>query len=115
MIYVCSRCGREYGCYCGCYSEEDERETINRLEDCINHKLPENVHVCPDCYHYLNFASSFITNVLRGLFDEDYRNGNINSHGKSSRQNPKCREFDITYGFINPKNNRYYDETEDNK
>ena len=63
MIYICSRCGREYGCYCGCYLEEDDKEHIWRLEEKINHTLPEDVHVCPDCYYY----------VTRTIFDEDYK------------------------------------------
>ena len=115
MIYICSRCGRKYGCYCGCYSEEDDKQHIRWLEEKINHTLPEDVHVCPDCFYYLFFGSAFITNVTRTLFDADYRKGSLNSHGYSSRYNPKCRAFDIKYGFMKPENEKFFDETEDAK
>ena len=46
----------------------------------------------------------------RSVSDISYQQGHVGDYAQASRHNPKCREFDVKYGFLNPETNRYWDE-----
>lgn len=57
--------------------------------------------MCKACWNYLHDRDS------RKAIDKEHFNV---AHDTSSRFSPLCREFDIRYGLLNAKTNRYWDE-----
>ena len=108
---ICDRCGAEYE------AKETDRTDAN-IEDeefLTEHTIPKNIHFCTYCYNYLILQSWSSCKYQRSVSDISYKQGHIGDYAQASRHNPKCREFDIKYGFLNPETNRYWDEKEDNK
>lgn len=103
MTWICERC---HGYFQGDFPD---RIDAWREPDLIAHSVPKDSALCFGCAVYLLWSRVFQGGIRR-FWDDYYKTGAICQLGKKSRYNSVCRNFDITYGFLNPETNLYWDE-----
>lgn len=89
----CARCGQKI-----CTGDYVYTDRLNSYLD--EHWVYDDI--CYGCNNYLQ------NNIDRDDVDSDFQANE--SDGLSSRFNPKCKDFDVTHNFVNPRNMKFYDE-----
>ena len=102
----CARCGNRI-------RSDDQIKFSSRYSELLSkYSVPEFEIICGSCwYYYINYFKDKGYKDHRDYIDSLWKDGN--QCGRASRLNPRCREFDEKYGFINSKTGLFFENSFD--